>query len=104
MVDLYRALVGTNVWERERRIGMRVNLLVRPLSMFIDNTRINKLLRFGNAWQNKMRSCGINCRDAQIVPSNAYTTDYFIRILVIIKFISTENMSCPTVWFSLSLH
>lgn len=101
---MYRALVGTNVWERERGRGLRVNLLIRPLSMFIDNTRMNLLLRFGNVWQNKMRSCGINCRDAQIVPSNAYTTDYFIRILAIIKFISTENTSCPTVWFSLSLH
>lgn len=104
MVDLYRALVGTNVWERGRRRGLRVNLLIRPLSMFIDNMRMNLLLRFGNVWQNKMISCGINCRDAQIVPSNAYTTDYFIRILAIIKFISIENTSCPTVWFSLSLH
>ena len=100
---MYRALVGTNRWERERRLDFCVKLTVRPLSMFMDNTQINSLLRFGNAWQNKMRACGIECRDAQVVPSNAHTTDYFIRILAIIKFTSTE-MSCPTVWFSLSMY
>lgn len=101
---MYRALIGTFRWERDRRRGHRVNLVVRPLSLFISNERMNLLLRFGKAWQNKMRACGINCRDAQVVPSNAFTTDYFIRILAIIKFISTENTSCPTVWFSLSMY
>ena len=96
---MYRALVGTFRWERERRLNCRVALTVRPLSMFMDNTRMSLLLRFGNVWQNKMRACGIECRDAQVVPSNAHTTDYFIRILAIVKFTSTE-MSCPTVWFS----
>lgn len=103
MIDMYKALVATSRWERERRWGFRAKLTVRPLMMFIDRTRTNSLLRFGNVWQDKMRACGIECRDAELVPSNAYTTDYIIRILAIMKFTSTE-MSCPTVWFSLSMY
>ena len=100
---MYKALLATSRWEMERGWGFRAKLTVRPLAMFIDNTRTRSLLRFGNAWQDKMRACGIECRDAELVPSNAYSSDYIIRILVIMKFTSTE-MSCPTVWFSLSMN
>ena len=102
MVDMYKALLATSRWEMERRWGFRAKLTVRPLSMFLNNTRTSALLRFGNAWQDKMRACGIECRNAELVPCNAYSSDYIIRILAIMKFTSFE--SCPTVWFSLSIN
>lgn len=103
MIDMFKALVATSRWERERRWGFRVKSTVRPLMLFIGNTRTDSLLRFGNAWQDKMRACGIECRDAELVPSNAYTSDYIIRILAIMSFTSSET-SCPTVWFVLSMY
>lgn len=102
MIDMYKALVATSRWEMERRWGFRAKLTIRPLLMFMDNLRIDSLRHFGNVWQDKMRACGIECRDAELVPSNAYTSDYIIRILVIMKFTPSE-FSSPTVWFSLSM-
>lgn len=103
MIDMYKALVATSRWEVERGWGFRAKLTIRPLMMFIDNMRIRSLLRFGNAWQDKMRACGIECRNAEVVRWNAYSTDYIIRILAIMKF-SSSNMSYPTVWFALSMN
>ena len=103
MIDMYKALVATSRWEMERRWGFRAKLTIRPLMMFIEDMRTISLLRFGNAWQDKMRACGIEYRDAELVPPNAYTSDFIIRILAIMKF-SSSDMSCPTVWFSLSMN
>lgn len=102
MIDMYKALVATSRWQMERQWGFRAQLTIRPLSMFMDNRRMNSLRHFGNAWQDKMRACGIDCRNADVVPSNAYSSDYIIRILAIMKFTPSE-MSSPTVWFSLSM-
>lgn len=102
MIDMYKALVATGRWQMERQWGFRAQLTIRPLSMFMDNQRMNSLRQFGNAWQVKMRACGIECRNAEVVPSNAYSSDYIIRILAIMKFNGTE-FSSPTVWFSLSM-
>lgn len=99
---MYKALVATSRWEMERQWGFRAQLTVRPLSLFMDNLRTQSLLHFGNMWQDKMRACGIECRNAYVVPSNAYSSDYIIRILAIMKFTSSETSS-PTVWFSLSM-
>lgn len=103
MIDMYKALVATSRWEMERQWGFRAQLTVRPLSMLMDIARMNSLRHFGNVWQDKMRACGIECRNAEVVPSNAYSSDYIIRILAIMKFTSSENSSSPTVWFSLSM-
>lgn len=102
MIDMYKALVATSRWQMERQWGFRAQLTVRPLSMFMDTPRMNSLRHFGNVWQDKMRACGIECRNAEVVPSNAYSSDYIIRILAIMKFTSSEFNS-PTVWFSLSM-
>lgn len=103
MIDMYKALVATSRWERERRWGFRVKLIVRPLSVFLGSTRTDSLLRFGNAWQEKMRACGIECREAELVPSYAYQSDYIIRILAVMSFTSPETRF-PTVWFALSMY
>ena len=102
MVDMYKALVATSRWQAERRWGFRAKLTIRPLSLFMDRARMNILRDFGNEWQDKMRICGIECRDAEVVPSNAYSTDYIIRILAIMKF-NRDEYGSPTVWFSLSM-
>lgn len=102
MIDMYKALVATSRWQMERQWGFRAQLTIRPLMMFFDAPRTNSLQQFGNAWQDKMRACGIECRDAEVVPSNAYSSDYIIRILVIMKFTSSQ-FSSPTVWFALSM-
>ena len=102
MVDMYKALVATSRWEQERQWGFRVTLVIRPLTMFMDNRRTQSLLQFGNKWQDKMRACGIECRNAEVVPCNAYSSDYIIRILAIMKF-SASEWSSPTVWFALSM-
>lgn len=102
MIDMYKALVATSRWQMERQWGFRAQLTIRPLSMFMDLRRMNSLQHFGNAWQDKMRECGIECRNADVVPSNAYSSDYIIRVLAIMKF-TASGMSSPTVWFSLSM-
>ena len=103
MVDMYRALVATNRWETQRRLGVRVKLIVRPLSLFLDNEYRECLLRFANAWQRYMRACGIGCREAELVPSYAYESEYFIRILCIMEF-TPPSTRYPTVWFALSMY
>ena len=100
MVDMYRALVSTHNWDLHRRLGVRVKLSVRPLSLFLDNEYRDCLLRFGNVWQRYMRACGIECGESELVPSFAYESNYFIRILCIMEFPSSTRY--PTVWFALS--
>ena len=104
MIDMYKALVATSRWERERRWGFRVKLIVRPLTlMFLRSMWADSLLRFGNAWQEKMRAGGIECREAELLPSNAYQSDYIIRILTVMSFTSS-GIRFPTVWFALSMY
>lgn len=103
MVDMYRALVATNRWETQSRLGVRVKLIVRPLSLFLDDEYRECLLRFANMWQQYMRTCGIGCREAELVPSYAYESHYFIRILSIMEF-APPSTRYPTVWFALSMY
>lgn len=101
MIDMYRALVATSRWERDR--GLRVTLVVRPLSLFLTDEHKSCLLRFARTWQGYMRiRCGMNCTECQLVPSYVYESEYFIRILCIMEF-TPPATRYPTVWFSLSL-
>lgn len=103
MVDMYRALVSTRNWDLHRRLGLRVKLSVRPLSLFLDNEYRDRLLRFGIVWQRYMRECGVECGEAELVPSFAYESNYFIRILSIMEF-PPPSTRYPTVWFALSTY
>lgn len=101
MINMYRALVVTSRWESNR--GLRVKLVVRPLSLFLPDDYKHRLLRFARTWQGYMRIiCGMNCTEYQLVPSFFYETEYFIRILCIMKF-TPPATRYPTVWFSLCL-
>ena len=103
MVDMYRAIVSTSNWNLHRSLGLRVKLSVRPLSLFLDDEYRERLLRFGNVWQRYMRECGIECGEVELIPSYAYESNYFIRILSIMEF-PLPSTRYPTVWFALSIY
>lgn len=102
---MYKAVVATSRWERERRQGCKVELTIRPLSVFIERERMESLRQFGMAWQSKMNECGIECTNSQLVPSDHPTSNCIIRMVAIMKFDLPVGYEfyCPTVWFSLTL-
>jgi len=108
-VDLYREVVATRAYENAIERGNLVQLIVRPLSLFLADDYRVKLHQFGSAMQSYMAANGVMVRGVEMIPSNGYMDHYLVRMLTIMRFSESLLSSDytivvhPTVWFGLRL-
>ena len=100
-IDMYREIIPTITYENVTRYGMSIQLIMRPLGLFLSEDNRIKLCMFGTAMQAHLSACGVIVSGMVMIPPNERMTNYSVRILTVLRYVDSITMLHPSVWLGL---